>query len=149
MHISNMRRDFLHKLSTTLIKNDEVVCVEDLNVNGMIRNRRLSRSISDAAWAKFYEFLDYKCSWFGKQFIKVPRYFPSSKLCSSCGNSQEMPLHVRLYRCMICGLELDRDLNASINIRMAGLSILKACGETNIGLLSEAGITGLKTDESQ
>jgi len=142
IRIKNLRNDFLHKLSTLLSKNHGVVCMEDLNIKGMVKNSRLARSISDAAWGRFVSFLEYKCDWTGKHFVKVPRWFPSSKLCSSCGNKQDMPLHKREYHCKECGLVLDRDINASKNIRMAGLSILKACGAIGLSQRTEAGITG-------
>lgn len=142
IRIKNLRGDFLHKLSTLLSKNHGVVCVENLNIKGMVKNRRLARSISDAGWGKFVSFLEYKCDWNGKHFVKVPRHFPSSQLCSNCGNKQKMPLSERVYRCQNCPLELGRDINASKNIRMAGLDILKACGAIDVGQRTEAGIHG-------
>jgi len=142
IRIVNLRNDFLHKLSTLIAKNHGVVCVEDLNIKGMMKNRRLARSIADAAWGKFHEFMRYKCDWKGKHFKKIDRFFPSSKLCSSCGNKQDMPLDKRVFRCNSCGLKLDRDINASINILAAGLSALRACGATGDGQRSEAGIAG-------
>ena len=81
IRISNLRNDFLHKLSTFFAKSHGVVCVESLNVKGMVKNRRLSRSISDAAWSMFLRFLCYKCDWLGKHFMEIDRFFPSSKLC--------------------------------------------------------------------
>jgi putative transposase len=140
--IVNLRNDFQHKVSTIIAKSHGVVCVEDLNIKGMVRNGRLARSISDAAWGRFCELLNYKCDWLGKHFVKIDRFFPSTKQCSSCGNKQNMPLTVRIFNCSSCGLKLDRDINASINIKAAGLSALKACGETDSGWLREAGITG-------
>ena len=106
----------------------------------MVKNHCLARSISDAAWGKFVSYLAYKCDWTGKHFVKVPRFFPSSQLCSDCGNKQKMPLHKRKYDCSKCDLVLDRDINASKNIVVAGLSILKACGATGLSLRTEAGI---------
>lgn len=139
--IANLRKDFLHKLSTNITKNHGVVCVESLNIKGMVQNRRLSRSISDAGWGMFLTFLNYKCDWAGKHFVEVDRFFPSSKLCYHCGAKQEMPLSKRVYKCD-CGVEIDRDVNAAKNIRVAGMSILKACGEIDISQLDEARILG-------
>ena len=107
-----------------------------------MQNSRLARSIADASWGRFISYLAYKCDWYGKHFVKSARMFPSSKLCSSCGKKQDMPLNKRVYQCSSCGLVLDRDVNASKNIRMAGLSILKACGANDVGLRTEAGIHG-------
>lgn len=148
IQIKNQRNDYLHKVSTLLSKNHGVVCVEDLNIKGMVKNRRLSRSISDAGWGILFSFLAYKTEWLEKHFVKIDRWFASSQLCSTCGNKQDMALHKRIFRCD-CGLELDRDVNAALNIRMAGLSILKACGENDVGQLGEARITGLKAGEGQ
>jgi len=142
IRIVNLRNDFLHKLSTLIAKNHGVVCVEDLNIKGMMKNGRLSRAIADAAWGKFHEFMRYKCDWNGKHFKKIGRFFPSSKLCSSCGNKQDMPLDKRVFKCNSCGLKLDRDINASINILAAGLSALRTCGAIGDGQRSEAGVAG-------
>lgn len=131
--IKNIRKDFHHKLSTHIAKNHGVVAVEDLNIKGMVLNRCLSRAISDAGWRGFVNYLEYKCTWLGKHFVKVGRFLPSTKQCSSCGTLQTISLQIRVYTCAICGLQMDRDLNASINIRAAGLSALKACGELSIG----------------
>lgn len=125
--IRNKRKDFLHKQTTILVKNHDVVAVENLNVSGMIRNRRLARSIADAGWHMFRTFLKYKCSWGGKHFVEIDRFEPTSKKCSTCATQQDMPLAQQTYDCSSCGLHLDRDLNASINIRTAGLSVLNAC----------------------
>ena len=131
--IKNIRKDFQHKLSTHIAKNHGVVAVENLNIKRMMLNRCLARAISDAGWRGFVNYLEYKCAWLGKHFVKVGRFLPSTKQCSSCGNLQNIALQTRVYTCTICGLQLDRDLNASINIRAAGLSVLKACGELSIG----------------
>ena len=117
--IKNQRLDFLHKISSKIINENQVICIEDLNVKDMLKNKRLSKSISDISWSKFVEFLEYKAQWYGREIIKVDQYFPSSKTCSSCGNIQEMPLSKRVYKCQ-CGLEIDRDLNASLNILNQG-----------------------------
>ena len=140
--IKNKRKDFTHKQSTIFVKNHDVIAVEDLHVAGMIRNRRLARSIADVGWRMFLEQLRYKCSWQGKHFISVDRFEPTSKKCSSCGNKQEMPLSQRIFACDACGIEKDRDVNASLNIRAAGLAVLNACGGRDNGRPSEAGISG-------
>lgn len=133
MQVKNKRKDFHHKLSTQIAKNHGVVAVENLNVKGMVQNRHLSRAISDAGWRSFLDYIEYKCDWLGKHFVKVERFFPSSKTCSSCGAQQTITLGMRTYECSSCKLILDRDFNASINIRTAGLSVLKACGEISVG----------------
>jgi len=142
VRIKNKRKDFHHKLSTQIAKNHGVVAVENLNVKGMVQNRHLSQAISDAGWCDFINQLEYKCDWLGKHFVKVDRFFPSSKTCSSCGAKQEMKLGMRIFKCAACELILDRDFNASLNIRTAGLSVLKACGEIGISQLDETRITG-------
>ena len=119
-----------------------MVCVEDLNIKGMMKNKKLARAIGDAAWGTFLLFLRYKCAWSGKHFVKIDRWFASSQICSSCDHRQDMPLHKRVFDCEACDLVEDRDINASKNIRSAGLSVLKACGEIANGQLVEAGIAG-------
>jgi len=131
IRISNMRADFLHKLSKMLTESQGalMMCVENLNIEGMVKNRRLSRSIADASWGMLYKMLEYKCAWQGKSFVHIDRYYPSSKRCSTCGNEQEMPLSKRILDCKACGLKLDRDTNAAINLRLAGITKLKAYRE--------------------
>src|SRR3990167_11126688 len=118
--ITNKRHDFLHKQSTTIVKNHDVVAVEDLNVSGMIKNRRLALSIADVGWKTFLAFLEYKSNWMGKHFVSIDRFEPTSKTCSMCGNKQDMPLKIRTFVCSFCNMQMNRDLNASINIRSAG-----------------------------
>ena len=142
IHVSNARNDFLHKQSTTIVKNHDIIVVENLSISGMIQNRRLSRAIADAGWARFVSFLKYKADWFGKSLIQIDRFMPSSKQCSSCKGIQDMPLCVRRYVCTVCGLDMDRDLNASINILAAGLAVLNACGGNGTGCPGEARISG-------
>ena len=139
--VVNKRNDFLHKVSTELVKNHDIIAVENLSISGMIQNRRLSRSIADAGWAKFVTYLKYKALWLGKHVVQIGRFIPSSKLCSSCNELQDMPLCIRRYACTACGLNIDRDLNASINIRAAGLAVLNACGGNGIGFPYEARIS--------
>ncbi|MBA3536264.1 IS200/IS605 family element transposase accessory protein TnpB [Candidatus Dependentiae bacterium] len=140
--IRNKRKDFLYKVSTVVVKNHGVIAVEDLHVKGMIKNRHLSRSIADVGWSSFLQYLEYKCHWQGKHFVRVNRFLPSSKMCSSCSIQKDMPLKLRTYTCSSCSLIIDRDLNASKNIRSAGISALKTCRANSIGLRNEAGITG-------
>lgn len=130
--ISCQRSDFLHKLSTKLAKTKSVIVVEDLNVAGMVRNRRLARVINDVSWAEFIRHLAYKCPWYGSKLVKVGRFFPSSKTCSNCGCTKDMPLSERQYCCGRCDLVLDRDLNAAKNILREGTASSagnQACGE--------------------
>ena len=119
--IANDRKDFLHKLSTQIVNNHDVIGVEDLNIKGMVRNHRLAKSIADAGWSMFNNFLEYKCLWQSKTFQKVERFYPSSQLCSECGSKQIMPLHLRTYVCKDCGTNIDRDFNASKNIELRAL----------------------------
>ena len=142
--IFNQRKNFAHQLSHTLVKNHDAIVVEDLCIKGMVQNRHLSRAISDVGWGMFLNFLKYKCFWYGKHFLQINRFFPSSKICSSCGCQQEMPLEMRTYQCKNCGIQIDRDLNASLNIRAAGLAVFNACGGLEVALPSEAGITDSK-----
>ena len=115
--IRNQRVDALHKATTALAKAKSVIVVEDLHVAGMMRNRRLARAVSDQGWAEFHRQLAYKCHWHGSRLVVAPRYFPSSKLCSSCGLAKAvLPLYVRVFRCHTCGLAIDRDLNAARNL---------------------------------
>ena len=115
--ISNQRRDFLAKLSTTLIKNHDRICMEDLASKNLMRNHHLARAIGDASWSEFVRMLEYKAEWYGKQVSKISRWFPSSQLCSNCGfNSGKKPLRIREWTCENCNCHHDRDLNASVNI---------------------------------
>ncbi|MFF5228790.1 RNA-guided endonuclease InsQ/TnpB family protein [Dactylosporangium sp. NPDC000521] len=125
--ISDRRRDHLHKLSTRLVRENQTIVVEDLTVRNMIRNHRLARAISDVAWRQFRTMLEYKTDWHGRTLVVVDRWFPSSKLCSTCGVlAERMPLHVRSWICR-CGTVHDRDVNAARNILAEGLSVT-ACG---------------------
>ena len=124
--IRNKRKDFINKLSTDIINNHDIICIEDLNIKGMLKNHKLAKSISDVSWSEFVRQLEYKANWYGRKIIKVPTFYPSSKTCSSCGNIKEtLTLSERIYHCECCGLEIDRDYNASINILRKGLEILR------------------------
>ena len=122
--ISNQRRDFLSKLSINLIKNHDKICMEDLASKDLMRNHHIARAIGDASWSEFCRMLEYKAEWYGKQIIKINRWFPSSQLCSNCKtNSGKKPLHIREWTCDSCGTRHDRDLNASVNILHEGLRL--------------------------
>ena len=124
--IRNKRKDFINKLSTKIINNHDIICIEDLNIKGMLKNHKLAKSISDVSWSEFVRQLEYKANRYRRKIIKVPIFYPSSKTCSSCGNIKEtLTLSERIYHCEYCGLEIDRDYNASINILRKGLEILK------------------------
>jgi putative transposase len=119
------RQDFLHQLSSSLARTKHVIVLEDLDVKGMQRNRSLSLSVSDAAMGELRRQLAYKCEWYGATLIVVDRFFPSSKLCSRCGTVKDtLVLTERVFICLMCGASLDRDENAAINLRRAGLGAL-------------------------
>lgn len=121
--ISNKRSDFLHKLSSKLTDENQVICIEDLNVKGLVRNRKLSKSIADASWSEFVRQLTYKCEWKGRTLVKVDRFFSSSQICSNCKhNDGKKELSIREWTCSNCKTTHDRDINASINIKTEGLS---------------------------
>ena len=116
--ISNQRNDFLHKLSTHLIRNYDTICLEDLNVKGMEQNHHLARAIQGAAWGEFVRQLEYKSEWYGKNVLFIGRFEPSSKLCHKCGYiNKDLKLSDREWICPVCGEHHDRDVNAAINIR--------------------------------
>jgi putative transposase len=120
-YISNARNDFLHKLSKAIIDENQVVVVEGINVKGLLKTR-LAKSIFDSGWAKFLSYLKYKAEWYGRTFIQVDRFFPSSKLCHRCGHkNDDLALNDRTWCCPACGETHDRDVNASINLYLVGL----------------------------
>lgn len=115
--IKNQRKDFLHKLSTSLARTKQAIVVEDLNVAGLSKNRRLSRSIMDAGWSEFRRMLEYKTVWYGSKLVVADRFYPSSKTCSACGAKKDsLTLSDRVFQCDACGAEIDRDLNAARNL---------------------------------
>ena len=123
--ITNQRNDFLQKISTMLISENQVICIEDLKIKNMVRNRKLAKCISSVSWGKFFSILEYKANWYGNNIIKVPTMYPSSQTCSCCGykNPLVKNLAVRKWECPNCHTKHDRDANASINILNKGLSI--------------------------
>jgi putative transposase len=124
--VRDCRREWLHQVSSKVIHESQVICVEDLNVSGMLRNRHLSKALADGALAELQRQLEYKSLWYGRTFVRVGRFFPSTKRCSACGFVVEkLPLSARRWRCPECGIEHDRDVNAAINIRQEGLRILE------------------------
>ncbi|MGA5573258.1 RNA-guided endonuclease InsQ/TnpB family protein [Streptomyces koyangensis] len=121
--ITDRRRDHLHKLTTRLVRENQTIVIEDLTVRNMVKNGKLARAISDAAWADFRSMLEYKAHWYGREVIAVDRWFPSSKLCSACGTLRgKLPLNVRTWTCD-CGTTHDRDVNAANNLLAAGLAV--------------------------
>lgn len=138
--IADARRDFTHKLTTTLIRENQVICVENLAVKNMVKNPTLAKSISDANWGELVRQLEYKAGWYGRTVVAIDRWFPSSKRCSCCGHTvAKLDLSVRQWTCPECNTELDRDVNAALNIKAAGLAVL-ACGETVNPVSAKAGI---------
>jgi putative transposase len=131
LRVFNIRQDTLHKVTTYLAKSHSKVVIEDLLVSGMLKNRRLARVIADVGFYEFRRQLEYKCQWYGSELVIVSRTFPSSKMCSQCGHrKKKLSLSEREYKCEQCGLEIDRDLNAALNLVAVSLPETEnACGE--------------------
>jgi putative transposase len=149
--IYNSRKDYLHKISNEITNQYDIICLESLNIKGMVKNKRLSKSISDVAWSEFMRQLEYKATWKGKTIIKIDKWFPSSQICSNCGSSTgKKPLHIRKFDCSYCNTSHERDYNASINIRNYGLGQIDnrnsagtvdyACGVSSSGVTTSYGI---------
>jgi putative transposase len=127
--IVNSRMDNLHKITSEIVNDYDVISIENLNVKGMVKNHKLSKAISDASWGTLVSMLEYKANWYGKQIAKIDRFFPSSKTCSSCGYiNQSLKLKDRHWDCPSCDKSHDRDKNAAINILNEGLNILNSAG---------------------
>ena len=126
-HIANIRKDILHKLSLAYVRENDVICVEDLYVKGVVRNKRLSKAISDNGWGMFVNMLEYKAEKYGRTLVKVGRFYPSTQTCSVCGHrlvgEKRLTLKEREWVCPKCGTHHDRDINAAINIRNEGLRL--------------------------
>ncbi len=136
--ITDARKDFLHKLTTQLVRANQTIVVEDLAIKNMVKNHKLALAISDASWGELIRQLAYKCEWYGRELIKIDRWFPSSKRCGNCGHIvDKMPggrgtrpaLNIREWECPKCGANHDRDINAANNILAAGLAV-SVCGAT-------------------
>ena len=123
--IKDARTDFLHKLTTDLVRANSVIAIEDLAIRNMVKNHKLARSISDAAWGEMFRQLEYKCDWYGRKLVKIDRFFPSSKRCNHCGLVMDkLPLDIRSWDCPSCNTKgIDRDINAGKNILAAGLAV--------------------------
>ena len=121
--------DFLHKLTTRLIHENQVLCVESLNVKGMLKNHALAKAISDVGWGELVRQLEYKAAWYGRTIVAIDKFYPSSKRCSAYGHIlSTLPLDIRQWTCLECGVVHDRDTNAALNIEAAGLAVF-ASGE--------------------
>ena len=141
--IANIRKDVLHKLTTYISKNHAVIGLEDLNVSGLMANRKLAKAIGDMGFYEFRRQLEYKCQLYGSQLVFVDRFYPSSKTCSSCGHIKEsLSLSQRLFECEKCRFECDRDLNASMNLQKAASLVVSACG------LDSADASRMKQEEN-
>ncbi len=127
--IADRRRDYQHKLSTKIIRENQVVCIESLQVKNMVKNHSLAKAISDVGWSEFVRQLEYKAEWYGRTLVKIDKWYPSSKRCFDCGHILDsLTLDVRAWTCPECGVHHDRDINAAKNILAVGLTVA-ACGE--------------------
>ena len=122
--ICRQKEHYYHQITNELLRDNQTIVMETLNVKGMMEEKKLSRNISDASWGLLTQMLEYKAKWYGRNLIKINQWFPSSKTCSNCGNIKEtLLLSERIYKCEVCKIKIDRDLNASINIKNSGIKI--------------------------
>ena len=127
--ITNIRKDYLHKISTEIVKNHDIICIEDLTVKNLMKNHKLAQAFSDVSLGDFYSMLEYKSKWNDKTIVMIDRFFPSSKTCSKCNYiKDDLTLKDRKWICPSCNTHHDRDLNASYNILKQGLKILSGSG---------------------
>lgn len=137
--ITDRRTDYLHKLTSRLVRENQVIVVETLRVQNMMKNRCLARSISDVGWGELVRQLGYKCEWYGRELVRIDQWYPSSQRCSDCGHVKgEMSLDVREWICPECGEEHDRDVNAAVNILRAGQARLASGDDVRPIASSEA-----------
>lgn len=123
--LSNKRNNYLHQLTTKLVKENDIICIEDLNVKGMMKNHKLAKSIADCSFSRIRSMLDYKCRWYNRQLVVIDRWNPSSKTCNCCGNiMKDLNLSIREWTCPKCNAHNDRDINAAKNILDEGLQNL-------------------------
>jgi putative transposase len=146
--VTNKRKDFLHKVSTKLVRENQTICLENLNVSGMIKNHNLAQAISDVSWSTFLSILEYKTEWYGTNILRIGRFEPSSKTCSNCGNiNKELTLKDREWKCIKCNIKHDRDVNAAINIKNFSLrNILSGTDRKNYDELPT--LVGVMTHET-
>lgn len=146
--VSNRRNDFLHKLSSKLIRENQTICIEDLNSSGIVKNHKLAQAVSDVSWFSFVKMLEYKAEWYGKNLLKIGRFEPSSKICSDCGAKNEtLTLSHREWVCADCGTLHDRDFNAAKNIRNFALKNLST-GSTRKNLMELPTLVGAEKSET-